>query len=270
MKAGMKLIAALLCCMAASVAHGVPSSDAAAFIERAEAAFAEGAAMHAEGDRGARSRFAEAAAYYERAIETSGVRNHRLHLNLGNAAMLSGDAGRAVLAYKRAERLAPRSSRVRESLSFARASVGVELRPDARERGRSLLLAWRGLVPRNLLLAGFIGGYALFWLALASGVIWRKPPPMLLGVAAGVAVLSISLLLVERSILLSADEGVVVSPAGADARLGPGEGVYAPAFDRPISPGVEVRLLESRDGWLRVRLPDGREAWTPEAAVERV
>ncbi|TVS03511.1 MAG: hypothetical protein EA423_08430 [Phycisphaerales bacterium] len=270
MNTRLTLIAAVLCWVFCAGASGVPMSDAASYIERAEAAFAEGAAMHAEGDRGARSRFAEAAAFYERAIEASGVRNHRLHLNLGNAAMLSGDVGRAVLAYKRADRLAPRSSRVRESLAFARASVGVELRPDARERGRSLLLAWRGLVPRQLLLAGFIGGYALFWIALASGVIWRKPPPVLLGVSAGVAVLSITLLLVERSILHSAEEGVVVSPAGADARLGPGEGVYAPAFDRPLSPGVEVRILESRDGWLRVRLPDGREAWTPGTAVERV
>lgn len=266
----LRLIAVLIAACLSGAAFGVPSSDAGELLEHADAAFAEGARLHAEGDRAARARFAEAAAYYDRAIETGGVRNHRLQMNLGNASMLSGDVGRAVLAYKRAERLAPRSERVKDSLAFARSSVGVELRLDARERGRALLLAWRGLIPRSAMLWCFIGGYALFWIALAARAMGRKPPPILYAASAGVALLALTLLLIERSILLSEDEAVIVSPTGADARLGPGEGVYAPAFDRPLAPGVEVRLLESRDGWRRVRLPDGREAWVPATSLEQV
>ena len=49
-------------------------------------------------------------------------------------------------------------------------------------------------------------------------------------------------------------------------------GLPAPVGDPIVhwSPGVEVRIVETRAGWVFVRLTDGREAWIPEQSIERV
>jgi SH3-like domain-containing protein len=34
--------------------------------------------------------------------------------------------------------------------------------------------------------------------------------------------------------------------------------------------GTEVEILEDRDGWLRIELANGREAWVRSSSVKRV
>jgi SH3-like domain-containing protein len=38
----------------------------------------------------------------------------------------------------------------------------------------------------------------------------------------------------------------------------------------PLPGGVEVRIVEVRSPWLRVRLENGRDAWVAESAVASV
>ena len=47
--------------------------------------------------------------------------------------------------------------------------------------------------------------------------------------------------------------------AGAPARL-----------PQPLPSGTEVRIVELRGDWSRIRLYDGRDAWLPRSAVELV
>jgi hypothetical protein len=64
------------------------------------------------------------------------------------------------------------------------------------------------------------------------------------------------------------DEAVVVLPEvvarAADSPLSPS------AFAEPLPSGVEVRVLEDRSPWLRVRLANGRDAWLPESSVSTI
>src|SRR5689334_7524861 len=89
-------------------------------------------------------KFPEAAAAYEK-IAQSGPASAAVYFNLGNARFKSGEAGRAVAAYREAERLAPRDPEVRANLQFVRNQVqGPTLKPRFAERwfGRLTVNEW--------------------------------------------------------------------------------------------------------------------------------
>ena len=84
-------------------------------------------------------KFPEAASAYEGLIR-SGPVSPALYFNLGNAWFKSGQTGRAIAAYRRAERIAPRDPDLRANLQFVRNQVqGPTLLPDRWERGLSRL-----------------------------------------------------------------------------------------------------------------------------------
>jgi hypothetical protein len=62
-------------------------------------------------------------------------------------------------------------------------------------------------------------------------------------------------------------EGVVIEDTVA--RLGPGY-AYDPAFKQPLHQATEFTWLETRRGWVRVRLPDASEGWLPESGCMQV
>ncbi len=52
-------------------------------------------------------------------------------------------------------------------------------------------------------------------------------------------------------------------------RKGNGE-TYEPQFDRPLGPGVEVRVLERRSEWKQIELVDGKLGWVRSSHVETI
>ena len=45
----------------------------------------------------------------------------------------------------------------------------------------------------------------------------------------------------------------------------------APArLTQPLPGGTEVKVIEDRNDWLRVRLYDGRDAWLPATSVRQI
>jgi len=51
--------------------------------------------------------YAEAARHYNYLVEEEGLRNGQLFYTLGNTWFMAGDVGRAILNYRRAEKLSP-------------------------------------------------------------------------------------------------------------------------------------------------------------------
>jgi Flp pilus assembly protein TadD len=64
-------------------------------------------------------RYTEAVQAYQQLVDQS-FRGSSLYYNLGNAYYKQGDLGRAIVAYLRAEKLAPRDSEIRVNLDVAR------------------------------------------------------------------------------------------------------------------------------------------------------
>ncbi|HEY0455001.1 MAG TPA: tetratricopeptide repeat protein [Verrucomicrobiae bacterium] len=67
-------------------------------------------------------KYADAARAYEKTIN-AGASNATVYFNLGNAWFKDGQAGRAIAAYRTAEKLAPRDPGVRFNLQFVRKQV---------------------------------------------------------------------------------------------------------------------------------------------------
>src|SRR5947208_9354417 len=94
--------------------------------------------VHAEGPAGAfdaanrlydQGKYAEAAAAFEHLLQ-SGVSSPATCFNLGNAFFKSGQIGRAIAAYRQAERIVPRDPDLRANLRFARNQIqGPSLSP---------------------------------------------------------------------------------------------------------------------------------------------
>ena len=87
-------------------------------VETPQATFFRANALYADG------RYGDAAAEYERVLAT-GVASANTWFNLGNARLKAGQIGPAVLAYKRAARLAPGDPDIRANLAFAREQGGL-------------------------------------------------------------------------------------------------------------------------------------------------
>jgi hypothetical protein len=244
--------------------------DAVALFESANADFRAAVDCWSKDSAEASRLAARAAASYREVALRTGVRNHRLELNAGNASLVAGDLGHAVSAYRRAERLAPADPLVRASLDAARARVGLTFVPDLRARAREVLLAWRGRVSPNVLWTLGFGAYGAAWALGAFRLLGARRIPAWVGVSAGVLALVCGTALAVDELDRRSSRDAVISASEVVARSGPGSPLYPQSFTQPLRAGVECTLLEVRDAWCRVRLIDGRETWVPGASLDRV
>ncbi len=181
--------------------------------------------------------------------------------NLGNAHYRHGDLGPAILAYRRAQRLAPRDPDIRANLGFAAQSAGIPL-PAASPLPALLLDVSR----TEWLVFGSIG----FWLlaaALAAWILW----PRLRFVSRPLAAICSALLLIALAGLWThrdlrqTPECVVMLP-DQKALSSPLE-TSTPLLALPE--GSIVRQLDRRGSWVEVR-HDATRGWLPAAALAPV
>lgn len=238
------------------LASGFALLDEAARLRQAEPARAAGLA-------------ADAAVLIESAIGDGASMNPAAQRALGNAYLLADRIGPAVLAYKRAESVAPNDPLVRASLEHARSRVGLDLGVGSGGTGwRSVLNDWRGGIPRRAVFHGCVAAAVVACWVLALRVLSVLPRWVVIpaAVAVGVSACGAGLVLAEPLVAGSDDAVVTVAATG---RTGPHAEVYPAALDRPVPAGAEVRILETRDGWYLCAV-GGERAWLPGGSVERV
>lgn len=255
---------------AAATAAGTPGAG----IDRANAAQAaheRGVALRRTDPGASLAAFRESAALWE-SVRESGAENGPLEFNLGNAWLEAGDAGRAIAAYLRAERLMPGDPDLGLNLAQARTMVS-----GPSGSGRTMLVdsvaRWWHLVPRSARLGLGWACWIGFWLAVAA---WAVRPTGRAGRMpwrSAMAVLGTGAIVFGGSVL--ADEAIhrmrpraVVVDASVVLRKGNGDG-YEPAVVEALGPGVECTVLEERPGWTRIALPDGRTGWVRSGQLER-
>ncbi len=217
----------------------------------------------------ARRRFEEAAARYRDLARGSGNAAPSILYNLGNAELLAGEVGRAVVAYQRGLDRRPRDAALNENLDAARAR--------ANERGAppppalsSLHASHRlmAVFPERARLWIFLGLFALTW----SLAIWRllhqtiRPDRWVVGAAGAAAALMLGTLLLDEAARSTDRRAVVASQTRTFDGLD--DATFGQANTEPLPSGTELLLLETRDVWSRVRLGDEREAWVTSADLE--
>ncbi len=196
-----------------------------------------------------------------------GVRTPDLYTNLGNAALQAEDLGEALLAYRRALLLDADHPRALQNLAHARSLLPSWVpRPEPAGVLDSLFVWHRGVpAPQRSLLAA--GCFALAALLFATAIRFEQGAlrtAALLPALAWIAIIGASVLDGDGD---AQNAAVVTREAvarAADSSLAPS------AFPRPLPAGVELRILEERDSWVRVRLANGRDAWLQASQLSRV
>ena len=199
--------------------------------------------------------FREAAEAFE-SLTSSHGQSLGAYFNAGNAWFKAGELGRAVAAYRQAERIAPADPDVIANLGFVLAKATgqppEEIDP-VRQR-------YTGLAPSQW--ANAAGAFIWLWLlAMAAREFspgfrnGAKGYVALLGAIA--ACLAIVAVIAHRDL----DQRFAVSILNQGiARFGPLEEsqVAFKLFD-----GQECRVQDEKDGWIRILAEDGQSGWIP-------
>ena len=251
--------------IAAWAASGVAQQPEAARVEEAIASYR--AALDTS-ERGARLEgFRKAERFFSRVVD-GGASNPELYTNLGNAALQAEHLGAAVFAYRRALAIDPDHPRAEQNLEYVRTLLP-EWVPKPEPGGlldsfffwhktlarvdRSLGAAIAfGIAAVLLAVAIRFGQSALRTAAILPALVWAA-------LIASVAV-DIGGARLDEAVVI-ADETVA---RAADSALAPS------TLPAPLPAGVEVRILERRSPWIRIRLANGRDAWVAESALMTV
>ena len=207
--------------------------------------------------------YARAAQVYRQALEAGPSAD--VHYNLGNALFKSGSIGQAIVQYRRAYYLDPRDADIRTNLLFARSyrvdKVLAVPSPLARVLDETFhLLSRREAAPLAAVL------FALAALSLSVWIVRRGT--VLVAVTIVFGALSVFCLVTQWVWAgeVNAQPAVVVAPE-VNALSGPAEEYKQILL---LHDGSEVRIRESRGGYLLVQLPGGSGGWIRKDAAERV
>lgn len=227
-------------------------------LDEANRAFDRGAEVRGSNSADSTAAFREAADRFQLLVD-SGVRNGKLYYNLGNACFESGQIGRAILNYRRAEKLIPGDGRLEHNLQYARSLRRNQIEVAGRRAFLQTLFFWHYNTSLRSRYHVGLALYLLFWLMVLArpylpSFPWRFAlvPMAALWLALGVSV-GTDLLAPHRA------EGVVLTD-NTVVRKGNGER-FDPQFKQPLCEGVEFTLIEQRREWWCIELPDGKTGW---------
>jgi len=203
----------------------------------------------------------QAAAIFQQAQQTCDRAAAAVLYHQGNALMRAGQRGRAIAAYRQAQRYRPRDPHLEANLLSA---TGGE--PAPRRAILEYLLFWQDWLGygEKFTLCG-AAAVATFLLGLAASLLRRRRLSQL------------ALAALAATLLLAFSAGYdwyryqylvhgVTTQRETVARKGYAES-YEPALTAPLPEGTEFLVVQRRGGWLLVQLAGGQEGWLPEKAA---
>lgn len=207
-----------------------------------------------------RDDFLRAAALYQQILD-EGVASGAVWYNQGNAFMQAGQRGRAIAAYRQAQRYRPRDPYLEANLRFALHNAAPARRPLI-----EYLLFWQNWLslPEKYGLLGFASLVA-FGLGMA-GLLARRRLLSRLAMGALVPVVFLVISVAYDGYRYDALTHGVVVQSDTVARKGDADS-YEPALTAALDEGTEFLLIERRGPWLLVHLPGGQEGWIEQAAA---
>ncbi len=207
---------------------------------------------------------------FEKIINEGKIENAKLYYNLGNAYFLKGDIGRAILNYRRAEKLDSADANIKKNLSFARSRRVDKVQVKTEKRILRTLFFWhydfsmksKFVITCILFAAVCIGLTIIIWLG-------RSVPAVGVTVICGILMICF----LGSLVLESRDRAVkicgVITTEQVVARQGDGQN-YPASFTDPLHSGLEFDVLERRGGWLHIALSDGSDGWIPENSASLI
>ncbi|MDE5621918.1 MAG: tetratricopeptide repeat protein [Alistipes sp.] len=269
----MKHLLISLCLLLASAVQAQPADSLGteprpALREPAE--LTPGQLWDAAGTAYINGNFVGAVEAYEQLLDR-GLSSAKLYYNLGNAYFKSDRTGKAVLAYRRALRLAPGNEDVRYNLSVAEART----KDDIEQVPEFFLSEWLRGVRQSmsctawsiLSLAALAAALALVLLyLLAQRLVWRKAGFYGMLVAVTLFVAATSFAAGGRREMLDRSQAVVMVSSTA-VKSSPDKS----ATDLfVLHEGTVLRITEELDGWCEITIADGKKGWLESRKIERI
>lgn len=262
------LVGFFLLTAAASTEAKLPKEQIYSLYNQANQYFRQG---NSTNDRDQAKRLYEKAILsFEKIIDEGQIKNAKLYYNLGNTYFLKGDLGKAILNYRRAEKLDSSDENIQKNLAFARSKRVDKVATKTERRILQTLFFWHydfSLKTKFLLTCVFFGTVCV----CITATIWfgRSAPWVVTAVIC--AILTICLLVsvvVESKSQTSKIRGVITTKEVV-ARQGDGQN-YPLSFKGPLHEGTEFNLLENRPGWFHIKLSDDSDGWIPNSAAELI
>ncbi len=205
--------------------------------------------------------YAQAAAAYQDLLEHGHV-SPAIYFNAGNAWFKSGQIGRAIYCYRRAEELAPRDPDIRANLGIARTQAGTNIAALPGNRWTR----WVGRLTLNEWTTAASVSVGLFFLVLMARQISPRFNRSAGGLIVGLAVLSLWLLTclglsIDQRLL---EESSIVIVPEAVARRGPMDESQS-AFT--VHDGAELTVVAHDGDWLQVGGASREMGWLPQKDV---
>lgn len=185
--------------------------------------------------------------------------------NLGNSYYKTKKLGEAIAAYEKAKLLAPRDSDIRKNLKFAVGSIPSKI-TDQRDwtlRELDNLFSYFTLIECEIVALALVAVTLVWMIVLLAfghhpfrGWIIRTFVTLILLSAAGCGL---------KYYFSNVQTSGVVIRQDAEVR-------YGPARDEKVvfrlPEGLKIRLLEDREGWERVQLPNNDTGWISKDDLE--
>jgi tetratricopeptide (TPR) repeat protein len=207
---------------------------------------------------------------YEKIISDGRIKNSKLYYNLGNAYFLKEDIGRAILNYRRAERLDKADTNNQKNLAFARSRRIDKVEVRTQERILETLFFWhydfsiktKFLITCICLAIVCISATVMLWRGKSAGAVATA---VIFGLLTASFLTSVILETRSRASTISG----VITAGQVVAQQGDGPN-YPESFKDPLHAGTEFDLLEHRTGWFHIMLSDDSEGWIPDNTAELI
>lgn len=264
----------LIFILPSTVRGAMPKEQVYSLFDQANQFFREANSTTDDPDK-AQKLYEKAILNYEKIINDAGIKNPKLYYNLGNAYFLKKDIGRAILNYRRAERLdksvTPQDAlrrNIQKNLAFARSRRIDKVAVKTEKRILETLFFWHYDFS---LRTKFLITCICFGIVCIGGtlMLWRGKSAPLVAMSLICGILMICLVasvVVEARSRANTICGVITAEKVV-ARQGDAPN-YPESFKDPLHAGTEFDLLERRTGWLHIRLSDDSEGWIPDNAAE--
>lgn len=197
---------------------------------------------------------------YETLIVQNKIHNPKLYYNLANAYLLKNDLGPAILNYRKAQALDPSNDNISKNLTYARSRTIDKFTIPTTDKVLHTLFFWHYDFS---LFTRFITTLACFatLCLLATILILLGRKTKLLALAIIIAIIlssTLSSVLIE-TLLDTQRQGVITAP-NTTAYQGDSTN-YPKSFEDNLHQGTEFLLLEHRQNWYHIQLPDSTDCW---------
>jgi tetratricopeptide (TPR) repeat protein len=238
-------------------------------LQHAQAQTTESVRLYEEGNRYyVLGEYEQARDAYEASVRT-GYASGMLYYNLGNVYYRQDKIGPAVLNYEKARRLMPDDVRIQHNLQIVRSKIADQFTQVPEPYWQN----WWQRIVRAIGINGlYIAGLALYLTAIVLigyRILTSTRNPWHRRAVAGTLLLGALLLAMSyiASIEITNRREAVVLAEQVAVHQEPGPESLS---ELSIHEGVLLYVLNERDGWLQVRLPEGTIGWIDATTVAEV